>query len=104
MMRVALLLVWVSLACAESPAERVSAAAALVQSGRYESAVVGIRAGLKQFPETPDLWNLLGICESELQNLNEARSAFERGIALAPGAIGLNENLGLLFFRQNDYT
>jgi len=104
MMRVALLLVCVPFVFAESATDRVSAAVGLLQARRYEPAALNIRDALKQFPDSAELWNLLGICESELKNVTVARSAFEHGLTLAPGAVGLNENLGLLFFQQNDYT
>lgn len=76
----------------------------LIQAGRFGEAAAGIRQSLKQAPGDPQLWNLLGICESEQNHTVEAREAFERGLALAPRSAELNENAGLLYFRLSDYA
>ncbi len=58
---------------------------------------------VSQFPKDVSLWNLLGIAETEAGDFKSAKNAFERGIALAPESPELNENIGLLFFREADY-
>ncbi len=59
---------------------------------------------LRLYPRSAELWNLLGIADSELGNAPSAQRAFEQGLQIAPNSLSLNENLGLLFFRQLDYA
>lgn len=74
-----------------------------IQNGDFQSAAKLLRQELRQYPKDIELWNLLGIAETELKQLESAKSAFERGLALAPNSVSLNENIGFLFFRQGDY-
>ncbi len=79
-------------------------AARQIQLGNYQSAVDLIEPTLRQQPNNPELWNLLGIAETELHKSDAARSAFEHGLRLAPDSVSLHENLGLLFYREEDYA
>jgi tetratricopeptide (TPR) repeat protein len=74
-----------------------------IQSGDFKSARKLLRAGVQQFPKDVELWNLLGIAETELNDPDLAQGAFERGLRLDPQSISLHENLGLLFYRRGDY-
>ena len=74
-----------------------------IQSGDFQSARKLLQAGVQQFPNDVELWNLLGIAETELHEEDLAKRAFERGLHLSPDSISLHENLGLLFYRRGDY-
>lgn len=56
-----------------------------------------------RWPGDANIWNLLGIADGELHRNAKARAAFEHGLRLAPEAVSLYENLGLLFYRDRDY-
>lgn len=58
---------------------------------------------LRRAPKQIELWNLLGIAEGELKETRQAQAAFEHGLQLAPDVVALNENLGLLYFKQANY-
>jgi protein O-mannosyl-transferase len=87
-----------------SNAEQMQAAATqAIQSGRFQHARDLVQKALGQNPEAVELWNLLGVAQSELHQGEAARKAFQRGLQLAPNSVSLNENLGFLFFREADY-
>jgi Flp pilus assembly protein TadD len=75
-----------------------------IEAGDFQSAALTVRSYLNQSSREPDLWNLLGICESELKHPDSARQAFEKGLQLEPLSPGLHENIGLLYFREGDYA
>lgn len=72
-----------------------------IQSRDFNGAVSTLRPFLDH--ADPTLCNLLGIAESELHHTAAARQAFEKGLALDPASISLNENLGFLYFQLGDY-
>ncbi len=78
-------------------------AAQKMQAGDFRSAAEALRKGLRHFPESIELWNLLGIAEGESGHVSAAKDAFLGGLKLAPDSISLNENIGFLFYRQGDY-
>jgi tetratricopeptide (TPR) repeat protein len=89
---------------AQDSAQKAAEYATLqIQNGEFQSAAQLLQQELRQNPKNIELWNLLGIAETELKQPQPAKSAFERGLALAPDSVSLNENIGLLFFRQADY-
>jgi tetratricopeptide (TPR) repeat protein len=98
-----LLLAVVSYGSAPQNSRVLEDAARRIQLGQYQSAADLIEPALKRQPETPELWNLLGIAETELHQSAAARSAFEHGLRLARDSVSLHENLGLLFYREADY-
>jgi Flp pilus assembly protein TadD len=75
-----------------------------IQNGDSKSASLLLQQELRLNPKRPELWNLLGIAETELGRLDPARNAFEKGLSLAPDSVSLHENIGLLLYRQNDYS
>ena len=79
-------------------------ASAEIQAGELHSAVQLLRDGLQQQPNNVELWNLLGIAETELHDGNAAASAFQRGLQLAPDSVSLHENLGFLYYQHADYV
>jgi len=87
-----------------SSTQQVEAAATqAIQSGQFQRARELAQRGLEQSAHAVELWNLLGVAQSELNQGEAARQAFEQGLRLAPDSISLNENLGFLFFREADY-
>lgn len=74
-----------------------------IQAGDFQSAKQMLVNALRGDPKQVELWNLLGIAEGELKEPKQAQKAFEHGLQLAPDAVALNENLGLLYFKQASY-
>ena len=74
-----------------------------IQNGNFESASKLLQQELRGHPKDIALWNLLGIAETELKRPESAERAFMQGLALAPHSVSLNENIGLLFYRQGNY-
>ncbi len=101
---VALLFFGRFLSAQDSPQATEKLATQQIQSGDFQSAAEVIQQELRQHPKDVSLWNLLGIAETELKRPDAAKRAFARGLQLAPESVSLNENAGLLFFRQADYT
>ncbi|HEY6988475.1 MAG TPA: tetratricopeptide repeat protein [Bryobacteraceae bacterium] len=101
---VALLFLADFLGAQNSPQTAEKLATQQIQSGDFQSATEVIQRALRQHPKDASLWNLLGIAESELKKADAAKRAFEHGLQLAPDSVSLNENAGLLFFRQTDYA
>ena len=73
-----------------------------MQTGDFAGAATLLRPLFAE-ESAADLWNLLGICESELHQDAAARSAFDRGLQLDPKSVALNENSGLFRFRAGEY-
>lgn len=75
-----------------------------MQSGDFSSARKLLLKSVQENPSDIELWNLLGIAETELQHPDQAKAAFARGLRLEPASVSLNENLGFLLYRQAEYT
>lgn len=75
-----------------------------IQNGDFQGAAQLLQQALRQYPKDIELWNLLGIARTELKEAESAKSAFERGLLLAPDSVSLNENIGLLFFQEAGYA
>ncbi len=86
-------------------ASQTAAASAMaeIQAGHYRQACELLHGSLRQTPKDAELWNLLGIAETELDERKAAEEAFQKGLEIAPGSASLNENAGLLFFREAKY-
>jgi Flp pilus assembly protein TadD len=76
----------------------------LIQNGQSSEAAKLLQVSVQRYPNAVNLWNLLGIAETESGDLASAKSAFQKGLVLAPRSAELNENMGLLFFRNGDYA
>ncbi len=75
----------------------------MIQKGEFTEAQQMLETELHRSPNEVALWNLLGVVRTELHDNAKARNAFEHGLRLAPNSISLNENTGLLFFKEADY-
>jgi tetratricopeptide (TPR) repeat protein len=93
-----------SLAAQETSAPAATAAMQEIQAGRFDAAKKTLQQGLRSTPKAAELWNLLGISETELHEPKAAAKAFQTGLQLAPGSTSLNENTGFLFFREGNYS
>ena len=78
-------------------------AAEQIQHRDFAGARDAVRKDLQRYPSSVALWNLLGIAEGELREYRPAQDAFLRGLAIEPGSVPLNENLGFLYFTQAQY-
>jgi len=101
--KAALFLITTLLIAQDSAQKAGNLATRQIQNGNFQSAAELLQQELRQHPKDIELWNLLGIAETELKRPDSAKSAFERGLRLAPDSVSLNENIGLLLFRQADY-
>ncbi len=86
------------------PAGQTSAAQSRIEAGDFRGARELLQFQLHQTPGDIESWNLLGISETELGEMQAAEQAFQHGLALAPQSVSLNENAGLLYFRETKYT
>jgi len=98
-----LLLSSAGLIAQENAAAIEQQAIGLIQSGEFTTATKLLVKTVERYPNKANFWNLLGIADTETGEFTRARSAFEKGLALAPHSTDLNENMGLLFFRKADY-
>ncbi len=99
-------LCWISLGSSsaqENSSPVATAAAHEIQGGRFQAAKETLEQGLRSTPKAVELWNLLGISETELHEPKAAEKAFQSGLQLAPNSTSLNENTGFLFFREANY-
>src|SRR5579872_2316012 len=63
-----LLLAIATLGAAELPETIAGAALSKIQAGDFAGAVALLRPQVTRFPGRVDLWNMLGICETELNH------------------------------------
>jgi tetratricopeptide (TPR) repeat protein len=75
----------------------------MIQRGEFAKAQQALEGELRRSPQDAALWNLLGIASTELHETAKAHDAFARGLKIAPNSVSLNENTGLLFFKEADY-
>ncbi len=75
-----------------------------IQTKQFGTGLRILEEGTKRYPANAEIWNLLGIVDAELNRTREAESAFRHGMRLAPDSVSLNENIGLLFYRQSDFV
>ena len=66
----------------------------------FEGACADSAADGETHARRRDVWNLLGICESETESRSCGRDAFWRRLKVAPDSVPLHENLGLLYFND----
>jgi tetratricopeptide (TPR) repeat protein len=102
---ITLLAVHVTLALAQTTAaqDALRQATNNIQSGHFERAEDLLRQAVNQYPWDVELWNLLGITETELHHSSQAQIAFQHGLKLDPNSVSLNENTGLFFFKEAAY-
>ena len=81
-------------------ADRFRQAMALLQTGAHAAALSIAEALARQAPAAADAWQLLGMCLDGSGQTEQAQSAFEHALALAPGSAVLSRNFGLFLARH----
>jgi Flp pilus assembly protein TadD len=56
----------------------------------------------KLFPDSPQVYNNLGVVEMELGNLEQAERHFRRSLAIRPGYFAAYNNLGSIYVRKGE--
>lgn len=84
----------------ESVTELWSEAKAALDQGHFEEARRLLRQAVQQDPKDGALWFHLGVSCTEINDLDEAITAFERARALAPGRADTYFNLGLVYWKK----
>ena len=77
-------------------------ASLLVEMGRTSEAERDVFEGLELAPDQPHLLCLLGVLRQDAEQLDEARTAYERAIAADGELAGAWANLGIVLFEQGD--
>lgn len=88
----------VSLACLAANDITVRARSAF-ESAAYPEAERLYREALKSQPDSPQIWNALGVTLNREQRFDEAAQAFRAALKLSPEVKGLQLNLGIALFR-----
>jgi Tfp pilus assembly protein PilF len=87
----------VSPCAATSPRDAAARCQALLEQGNLPAARQTITDALEQFPNDPNLHNLLGVIEARDNSFAPAEKAFRQAVELAPGFLGAYLNLGRLY-------
>ena len=82
----------------------VARAVEQIAARNFQAACETLRPAAARAPRNAAVWNLLGICESELNHADAAREAFRSGLKAAPDSVPLHENLGLFYFDRGNYA
>jgi len=77
-------------------------AKAAMDQGNFEEARRLLRQAVQQDPNEGALWFHLGVSCTELNELDEAITAFERARTLAPGRADTYFNLGLVYWKKGN--
>ena len=78
---------------AEEAAARYTRATALLESGRFDEAIVQFRLVLRLAPDSVEALNNLGVALASLGRLDEAIDYFEQALAVRPGFDDARRNL-----------
>ena len=70
--------------------------------GNYESALTSIKKAL-ELNEKAEFYANLGMIHTDLNNVDDARSAFEKALQLNPNSAEIYNNLGVLNYRIKDF-
>lgn len=71
----------------------------LIESEKFEDAVMKLQAYTEASPFDPDGYNLLGYSQRQLGAYDEAKSAYDRALRLDPAHKGAMEYLGELYLQ-----
>ena len=78
------------------PEARANLGSALLMIGKLDDAIRELEGSLKENPKNPMGWNSLGNALSQNIQLEQARTAFEQAIKLAPQYLNAINSLGVL--------
>jgi tetratricopeptide (TPR) repeat protein len=73
---------------------------AMIQQGRIPEAKAAVLAYLERHPSSVEAYNILGIIDSNQQNLTDALAAFQRALKIAPNSAKTHVNLGNVYIAQ----
>ena len=90
-------------ACALGQSNPGQVAFSLEREGRLAEAEAAWSALAKQFPTNPEPLAHIGLIEARQQQYPQAIKYYRQAMALNPHMPGLQLNLGLAFFKANDY-
>ena len=87
-----------------SPAEKYyKSAAAYHNLGEFEQAISEYRKAIALDPNSPIIYNRLGIAYSELKQYDAALDAYQKALALSPMTAEPHYNIGLVHLKQGDF-
>ena len=66
----------------------------LYTQGQYQTAQTQASQLLKQFPNSVNLYNIIGVTDKELGNLNEAIDAYNKALSIRPNVAEVYNNIG----------
>ena len=70
--------------------------------GEFEQAISEYRKAISLNPNSPIIYNRLGVAYSELKQYDAALDAYQRALALSPMTAELHYNVGLVHLKQGD--
>jgi len=86
-------------------AKAILAAGAMIQDeGDFDVALTKYRAAATQIPESPQLWNNIGMCFFGKKKYVASISCLKRAAYLAPFEWTIMYNLGLIYLTMQQYT
>ena len=85
-----------------SAEEHYKSATAYHNLGEFERAISEYRHALAFNPNSPIIYNRLGVAYSELKQYDAALDAYQKALALSPLTTELHYNVGLVHLKQGD--
>ena len=70
--------------------------------GEFEQAISEYRKAIALNPNSPIIYNRLGVAYSELKQYDAALDAYQKALALSPMTAELHYNMGLVYLKQGD--
>ena len=72
----------------------------LYTQGQYQIAQTQASQLLKQFPNSVNLYNIIGVTDKELGNLDEAIDAYNKALSIRPNIAEIYNNIGIILKDQ----
>jgi tetratricopeptide (TPR) repeat protein len=76
----------------------------LLKVGRLEEGLAQYELALELDPESPWLWNNLGVANQALRRYSKAKRAYSRAIAISPNYAMAYYNLGVVYDLRGNYS
>lgn len=71
--------------------------------GEFEQAIIEYKKAIARNPNSPLIYNRLGVAYSELKQYDAALDAYQRAIALSPMTAEPHYNMGLVYLKQGNF-